>query len=124
MKAKLFLKHTMSCLHDQAIEVDIDETRREVRLAMAAFDSSLVARLVTDILPTDHGLVAYRDDNEKHGTEVWLTKPATYALSIDLAGLVYRADVVKLFRQAGAGGMVAVTLTPSQAPSEQQKRAQ
>ena len=102
----IYLKHQMSCLKDQAIEVDIDHERREVRLGMRVLDSSLVARLVRDILPEQHGVEAFRDDNQVLGEHVWITKPSAYKLLVDLSGVMYKAQVVRLFNSQE----VAVTL--------------
>lgn len=113
MKTKLYLKHSMSCLGDLGMEVDVDDARREVSLTMLSFDSNLVATAVTRILPEEHGVVAFRDDADKD--DAWLTRPAPYGLLILVAGTAYRAQVVKLLDRRD----VAVTLTPiTKQPSE------
>lgn len=104
---KFHLKHQMSCLPDQAIDVDINEETQEVTLALNVFDSALVSWLVVKILPAQYGVIAYRDDNDKIG-DGWITKPAPYSLVLYLANVKYRLRVVKLFDQAD----IALTLSP------------
>lgn len=113
MKTNLYLKHSMSCLADLGMEVDVDNARREVSLSMSRFDSALIATAVTRILADEHGVVAYRDDADKD--DAWLTRPAPYGLLIHIAGTAYRAQVVKLLDRRD----VAVTLAPiAKQPSE------
>jgi hypothetical protein len=104
---QVYLKHSMSCLSDQAMQLEVDHEQRVVRLAVKTFDSSLVATLVVRDLPGLVGadVVAYRDDARKN--DAWLTQPARYRLVIVLAGLEFEAQVVKL-----VFGGVAVTLEP------------
>jgi hypothetical protein len=103
----LYLKHSLSCLSDQRIQVDVDRDRREVRLTMDTFDSALVADVVTRILPAEHQVEAYRDDAQKNDA-TWLTRCADFALRIDIGGIPCRAQVVKLMGRSD----VAVTLEP------------
>jgi hypothetical protein len=105
MKDRLYIKHSMSCLRDLGMEVDIDQDLREVRLTMPTFDSALVSTAVTSILPEKHGVVAFRDDGAKD--EAWLTRPAPYSLYVRLADVTYRSQVVKLF-----DSRIAITLEP------------
>jgi hypothetical protein len=62
--------------------------------------------LVTDILPDQHGIVAYRDDKD------WVPPPAPYDLRIRIgsqAGIEFGAQVVRL--SSAVGGGVAVRLS-------------
>jgi HAD domain in Swiss Army Knife RNA repair proteins len=65
-----YLKHTGSCLPDGLFRVTVDRDRLQVTITSDAFDSHLVGWLVTDILPDQHGIVAYRDDKD------WVPPPA------------------------------------------------
>jgi len=96
----------MSCLEDQSMTLVVDRERREVVLSMDVFDSKLVSSAVLSELPLV-GVVAYRNDSNKV-TEAWLTPAATYRLLIVIAGVRYRAQVVRLFNNTD----VSVTLTP------------
>jgi hypothetical protein len=81
-----------------------------VHVRVDTVDTSLLAALVRDILPAEHGVVAYRDDNKKYG-DAWLTEPADYRLVVEFGGTLYRADVVELFRvQRDSPREVAVVL--------------
>ncbi len=105
-KSRIYVKHTMSCLSDQAMEVEINREHHKVVLSMDAFDSTLVSAVVLHELQ-EAGVIAYRDDNEK-ATEAWLTPAAAYRLFIVLGGVRYRAQVVRLYNNTD----VSVTLTP------------
>ena len=106
MNFKMYLKHSMSCLKDLGMEVLVDQERRQVMLTMRSFDSSLVAEAVIGILPERHGIVAFRDDGAK--SESWLTPIAPFDLVIQLAGVSYSGQVVRLI-----DGRIAVTLSLS-----------
>jgi hypothetical protein len=108
MKTTLYLKHWMSCLPDQSIDLDIDHEAREVRLSMDAFDSALVIDVVMRILPAEHQVLAYRDDARKDAA--WRTEAAPYRVRIDIASVRYRAQVVHLSGHSDV--TVAVTLEP------------
>lgn len=105
---KVYIKHQMSCLPDQLIEIDVDHERRLVHLTMTVFDSALVAEVAKTVLPLPENgaAIVWRDDTQKW-TDAWLTKPADYDLRINLAGVLYASEVVKLF-----DGGIAVTLEP------------
>jgi hypothetical protein len=75
---KAYLKHQMSCLRDLLVEVVVDHEKRVATLRANHFDSGLVAWHVRDLLPEEHGVVAWRDDQVKTGTELWLTPQAPY----------------------------------------------
>jgi len=107
-----YLKHRMSCLQDQKFEVDIDRECREVHVrvdTVDTVDTSLLAALVRDILPAEHGVVAYRDDNKKYG-DAWLTEPADFQLVVDFGGTLYRTEVVELFGSKDGQREFAVVL--------------
>ena len=100
-----YLKHTGSCLPDGLFRVTVDRDRLRVTITSDAFDSHLVGWLVTDILPDQHGIVAYRDDKD------WVPPPAPYDLRIRIggqAGIELGAQVVRLSDAVGGG--VAVRL--------------
>jgi hypothetical protein len=109
---QVYFKHTMSCLRDQAMQLEVDHERRIVRLEVSTFDSELIADCVINWLPKQaetEGVIAYGDDDQKD--ELWLTKPARYRLVMVFAGLELEAQVVKL-----VFGGVAVTLEPPKEP--------
>jgi hypothetical protein len=108
MKTTLYLKHWMSCLPDQSIDLDIDHEAREVRLSMDAFDSALVIDVVTRILPAEYQVLAYRDDAQKD--TAWRTEAGPYRLRIDIASVRYRAQIVRLSGRTDV--TIAVTLEP------------
>jgi hypothetical protein len=120
LKTKTYLKHSMPCLSDRAIDVDIDHERHVVRLTMDIFDSSLVATAVTHVLLTEHQVVAYRDDNEKNDTN-WLTKSVAYELLVEIGGMTCRAQVVRLIGRDDVP--VAVTLEPLDRREQDELRA-
>ena len=101
-----YLKHTGSCLPDGLFRVTVDRDRLRVTITSDAFDSHLVGWLVTDILPDQHGIVAYRDDKD------WVPPPAPYELRIGIggqAGVEFVAEVVRL--SSAVGGGVTVRLS-------------
>ena len=101
-----YLKHTGSCLPDGLFRVTVDRDRFLVTIVSDAFDSHLVGWLVTDILPDQHGVVAYRDDKD------WVPPPAPYDLRVRIcgpAGVEFGAQVVRL--SGAVGGGVAVRLS-------------
>ena len=102
-----YLKHSGSCLPDGLFRVRVDRDRFLVTITSDAFDSHLVGWLVTGILPAEHGIVAYRDDNAS-----WNPPPAPYDLRIRIggqAGIELGAQVVRLSDAVGGG--VAVRLS-------------
>ena len=104
---KKYLKHTGSCLPDGLFRVEVDRDRLLVTITSDAFDSSLVGWLVTGILPDEHGIVAYREDDAG-----WVPAAAPYDLQIRFggqAGVEFRAQVVRL--SSAVGGGVAVRLS-------------
>jgi hypothetical protein len=108
MQKRVYLKHMLSCLADQAMTIEVDDERERVVVRCAAFDAHLIARLVMRVLPEQHGVIAYRDD--ANPTPTWTTPAAPCGLVIEFAGVEYRAQVVRLFD----GESVAVTLEPRQ----------
>ena len=103
-----YLKHTGSLLPDGLFRVSVERDRCLVTITSDAFDSSLFGWLVTDILPGQHGVVAYRDDKD------WAPPPAPYDLRIRIriggqAGGEFDAQVVRL--SGAVGGGVAVRLS-------------
>jgi hypothetical protein len=103
---RCYMKHTLSCLADLEIEIVIDRQQREVTLRVDTFDSELIADCVCRILPLQHGVVAYCDDNVKN--DLWQTRRATYSLFVELAGILHHSQVVQLMSIS----RVAVTLRP------------
>jgi hypothetical protein len=104
---RVYLKHQASCLRDQVIDIDVDEACKAVLLSMKVFDSHLVGRLVTGELSSQHGIVAYQDDDQKV-TEFWLTKSAAYQVFIDLNGVRFVCRVVKLATAYAGEHQVAI----------------
>jgi hypothetical protein len=102
---KLWVKHTGSCLPDVGFEVEIDEQRKRVVVKTEAFDSALVAHLITVILPTDAGVVAFRDDSIG-----WVKPPAPYSLELQFGGQRFEASVVKLLPLGSASAPTATRL--------------
>lgn len=100
---QVYVKHSMSCLMDQAMTLEIDHERRVVHLSARVFDSALVARLVVETLPDRFSVVAFQDDLEKDAQ--WLTERAPYGLHVRFAGREFGARVVRLVDRS-----VAVTL--------------
>ena len=83
----------------------MDRDRFLVTITSDAFYSHLIGWLVTDILPDQHGVVAYRDDKD------WVPAPAPYDLRVRIggpAGVEFGAQVVRL--SSAVGGGVAVRL--------------
>lgn len=99
------MKHVGSCLPDVAFSIDVDERRRHVVAKSECFDSALVASLVTQVLPEEFGVVAYRDDNVD-----WSAPPAPYSLELRFGGMRFGASVVKL-RSAVGVSTVATRLS-------------
>jgi hypothetical protein len=89
-----YIKHSMSCLSDLRVTWTIDDKEQLVLLKMDAFDSSLVSAVVMGRLHEDYGVRAWRDDSDKD--DAWLTRPASYQLHADIAGVRYVVEVVKL----------------------------
>jgi hypothetical protein len=100
------VKHTMSCLSDLVIRHEIDDERKAVVLSVDAFDSSLIASFIMNVLDREYGVRAWRDDNDK--TSAWLTRRSPYSLRIEIAGVGYEAEVVRLF----GSDKIAVALSP------------
>lgn len=100
------VKHSMSCLPDLVIRHEIDEERKVVVVSVDAFDSSLITSWVVDVLDREHGVRAWRDDNDTNSA--WLTRQAPYSLCLELAGVAYDVEVVRLF----GSERIAVSLDP------------
>ena len=100
---QVYVKHSMSCLMDQAMTLEIDHERRVVHLSVRVFDSALVARLVVETLPDRFSVVAFQDDLQKDAQ--WITDRAPYGLRVEFAGRKFDARVVRLVDRT-----VAVTL--------------
>lgn len=101
-----YLKHMGSCLPDSKFRITVDRGRRRVTIAARAFDSYLIGWLVTRILPDEHGVKAYREDDSG-----WPAAPAAYELRVrigDEGGIELDAEVVRL--SSAVGGSVAVWL--------------
>ena len=99
----LGLKHMGSCLPDLLAEVHVYPDERTVVLRVKAFDSVLIADVVTAQLP-EHGVRAFRDDRLGMNTP-----PAEYRLRIDIDGHLFDAQVVKLV----LGNQISVFLEPA-----------
>lgn len=101
-----YLKHTGSCLPDGLFRVTVDRDRFLVTITADAFDSHLVGWLMTQILPDQHGVIAFRDDKD------WAPPPAPYDVRVRIsgqAGVEFGAQVVRL--SGAVGGGVAVRLS-------------
>ena len=101
-----YLKHTGSCLPDGMFQVTVDRDRFLVTITSDAFDSHLVGWLVTQILPDQHGVIAFRDDKD------WVPPPAPYDVRVRISGrggVEFGAQVVRL--SSAVGGGVAVRLS-------------
>lgn len=101
------LKHSGSCLPDSLFRVTVDPDRFLVTITSNAFDSHMLGWLVTQILPDEYGIKAYREDDSG-----WTPPPAPYDLRIqigDKAGIELEAQVVRL--STAIGGGVAVRLS-------------
>ena len=113
LRIEKYLKHFMSCLPDAMFQISIDVEKRLVTIASEAFDSSLVGWLVTQILPDQHGIKVYREDDAG-----WHPPRPTYDLRVRIGGeggVEMDAEVVRL--SASTGGGVAVTLRDPQVPA-------
>ena len=103
---KKYLKHTGSCQPDGLFRVEVDRDRFRVTITSDAFDSHLIGWLVTDILPDQHGVIAFRDDKD------WVPAPAPYDLRVRIGGQMgveFATQVVRL--SSAVGGGVAVRLS-------------
>jgi len=101
-----YLKHTGSCLPDGLFRVEVDRDRFLVTITSDAFDSHLIGWLVTDILPDQHSVIAFRDDKD------WVPAPAPYDLRVRIGGQMgveFATQVVRL--SSAVGGGVAVRLS-------------
>lgn len=102
-RLKIYVKHIGSCLPDCHFEVEVDEMLRVVVISAGHFDSYLFGILVTQVLPENHEVIAFRDDNAG-----WTPPPAQYRLRLRFGDQTFRASVVKLCHAVGGG--VAVRL--------------
>lgn len=106
-----YLKHTFSCLSDQKFRVLIDDERKIVTVISMVFDSTLTGWLLTRILPDDHEVVAFTDDNS-----AWNPKGPPYSLRIRIGGddgQEFDAEAVRLASAVWGNREVAITLTPA-----------
>ena len=109
------LKHSFSRLPDVAFDLRIDHLNQVVTVASTRFDSYLIGRLVTTIVPDEHGVVAFEEDDIG-----WHPPLPTYALRIRIGGepgIEFAAQVVRL--SGAVGGWVAVSLTDPQVQDTQ-----
>lgn len=92
------LRHQMSCLRDRAFDVSIDESARlvTVRVIGPGLDAALLGRLVTETLPNDAGVRAFRDD-----AAGMPAPPAEYRLLVWIGDIEFEVDVVKPMLGAG-----------------------
>lgn len=105
-----YLKHGFSCLPDCALKVRVDSARMVVTITGDAFDSHLFGWLVTKILPAEHSIVAYRDDDAG-----WHPPRPPYGLNVRIGGDIgveFCAEVVRL--STAVGGGVAIRLSDPQ----------
>ena len=105
-----YLKHSMSCLPDAMFRITIDVEKRVVTIASQDFDSSLIGWLVTQILPEQHGIKVYREDDAG-----WHPPRPTYDLRVRIGGeggIEMDAEVVRL--SSAVGGGLAVHLRDPQ----------
>jgi hypothetical protein len=86
------VKHSMSTLADLDFRVKVNRNERVVTLVVSEVDSVLICDVVTRILPTDHDVVAYTDDQEG-----WTPPRPRFHLRIKFDGRHVGAKVVKLF---------------------------
>lgn len=103
-----YVKHFGSCLPDAMFRVTLDRLRRLITIASDAFDSHLVGWLVTRLLPEDHGIRAYREDDAG-----WHPLPAPYELRLRIggqAGVEFIAEVVRLSSAVGGGVTVRLSM--------------
>ncbi len=100
---QVYVKHSMSCLLDQAMTLEIDHERQMVHLSVSVFDSALLGRFVVETLPERFGVVAHEDDLQKDMR--WLTERAPYGLRVGFDEREFNARVVRL-----VDGTIAVTL--------------
>jgi len=113
---KKYLKHSGSCLPHGLFRVKVDRDRFLVTITSAAFDSHLVSWLVTRILPAEHGIVAYRDDNAG-----WNPPSAPFDLRIRIggaAGIELGAQVVRLSSAVDGGVSVRLSEPKSRTAEE------
>ncbi len=87
------VKHSMSTLADLDFHVEVDRDECLVTLAVKQFDSVLICDVVTRILPLEHDVIAFANDQEEQ-------RPR-FRLRIRFDGQFYGAQVVKLFNAAG-----------------------
>jgi hypothetical protein len=103
-----YLKPTGSCLAGVSFKITLDREFLRVTIASPAFDSDLLGMLVTRILPRQHGLTAFRDDNAS-----WTPPHAPYELRIRIgavSAIELQAQVVLLSRAIGGGVAVRLSL--------------
>jgi hypothetical protein len=102
-----YLKHWGSFLPDALLRVTVDRDLFLVTVSSTAFDSHLLGWLVTRILPEEHGIKAYRDDNAG-----WTPSPAPYDLRVRIGGEAHvelEAQVVRLSNAVGGGVSVRLS---------------
>jgi hypothetical protein len=89
---RFHLRHQMSVLRDQAFDVEIDEGARlvTVRVVGTGLDAALLGRMVTETLPAETGVRAYRDDGAGMPAP-----PADYGLRLWIHDIEFAVDVVK-----------------------------
>jgi hypothetical protein len=107
----LYLKHTFSCLTDQEFRVLVDDEKMVVTIVAAVFDSALIGCLLLKILPDDHKVVAFTDDNSG-----WTPRRPPYSLRIRIGcddGQEFVAEAVRLASAAWGDREVAITLAPA-----------
>jgi len=106
LNASMLVKHSLSCLQDVLFDVTIDHDDRVVTVASDVFDSSLLGWLATQILPAEHAVEVFRDDDSG-----WNPPLPPYRLRVRVGGgIEFGAQVVKL--TSATGGGVAVQLIP------------
>ena len=84
-------KHSMSTVADLDFRVEVNRDERVVTLVVKEIDSVLICDLVTRILPLDHDVVAFTDEQQG-----WLTSKPRFHLRIKFDGRQFGAQVVKL----------------------------
>ena len=87
---KIYFKHMGSCLPDQPFDIEIDEEKKVVHVALKAFDTSLFTSFIERV-KSEHGIRVYADDNEG-----WMPKRPEWQVFVMVGKVRYRTEIAKL----------------------------
>ena len=105
-------KHSMSTLADLDFRFEINREERVVTLVVKDIDSALICDVVTRMLPADHDVCAFM--NEQEG---WAPLSSRFRLRVKFDGRYLGVQVVKLF-----SGELTMRLEPHEAEWQRMAR--